>query len=212
MQSEALQENLRRGLFIICWENLLPLIGLNLLFLICCLPIVTIPAAVTALARSLQGCLLGEGHLFRRYKETFPGAFRRTILTGLLFLAAMIGLLYCVAFYIANSAGNIPLMACAIFCVIAFYLVFCLGIYTAQLFAADAEKGRDALRGAVRLLVQSPRLLFTWLFLAFGVLAVLVWFFPYTLPLLATVGFSLSGVFATRGVLPAVIDFIEEGS
>ncbi|MFR5780998.1 MAG: hypothetical protein ACLUEK_03735 [Oscillospiraceae bacterium] len=39
--------------FRLCWDNLLTLIGLNLLFLICCVPLVTLPAALTALAGGL---------------------------------------------------------------------------------------------------------------------------------------------------------------
>ena len=36
--------------FRLCWDNLLTLIGLNLLFLACSLPVVTLPASLTALA------------------------------------------------------------------------------------------------------------------------------------------------------------------
>lgn len=42
--------------FRLCWDNLLTLIGLNLLFLACSLPVVTLPASLTALAGAGQAC------------------------------------------------------------------------------------------------------------------------------------------------------------
>ena len=33
--------------FRLCWDNLLTLIGLNLLFLVCSVPLVTLPASLT---------------------------------------------------------------------------------------------------------------------------------------------------------------------
>ena len=44
--------------FRLCWDNLLTLIGLNLLFLICCVPLVTLPAALTALAGPVSNFVL----------------------------------------------------------------------------------------------------------------------------------------------------------
>ena len=49
--------------FRLCWDNLLTLIGLNLLFLICCVPLVTLPAALTALA-GVRGAMPSRGSIF----------------------------------------------------------------------------------------------------------------------------------------------------
>ena len=63
------------GFLRLCWQKLFWLIVWNLLFLLCCLPVVTAPAAATALACVCQGMLLEEPRLFRRFFRSFRQNF-----------------------------------------------------------------------------------------------------------------------------------------
>lgn len=195
-------ETTQRSFFIICWENLLQLMGLNCCFIICCIPIITIPAAATGLSRACQCCLMEKGHLFREFFRSFRKTLVHAVPIGLLFFAVLFGLFYGIIFYAANSGENIVFLACAIFCMIAFYLAFCTAMFTFHLFAAVEIKALSAVREAVGLMLQSPRLLFTWMALGFGVLAVTIWFFPYTFPVMILLSFSLSAMMTARGVFP----------
>ena len=51
-------ENVEKGLVRQCWRHLFSLMILNLLTLAGCLPVLSIPAALTALSRSCQDLLL----------------------------------------------------------------------------------------------------------------------------------------------------------
>ena len=54
-----MQRDYRTAGFVrLCFEKLLPLMVLNLLFLLTCLPVLTAPAGWTALCRACQSLLL----------------------------------------------------------------------------------------------------------------------------------------------------------
>ena len=65
------------------------LILLNLIFLLCCIPVVTIGPAITALyAVSLRSVRYGDGYVIQTFFRSFKQNFKQS------FVAGMIGLLF----------------------------------------------------------------------------------------------------------------------
>lgn len=73
--------------FRLCVRNLLSLIVLNLLFLLTCLPVLTLPAGWTALSSACQHILLEEKGLYRRFWRDFCRNFFPSLLFGAVFFA-----------------------------------------------------------------------------------------------------------------------------
>jgi uncharacterized membrane protein YesL len=73
-------------------EFLFELIVLNLLTLLCCIPVVTIGVAITALYRSLFDMHQGKGNIIKGYFVAFKDNFRPGLLLGLILI------LFCISF------------------------------------------------------------------------------------------------------------------
>ena len=95
------------------WKNLIHLIKANLMFLLFCLPIMTIPSAITGLYRictdAVQGTTSG---VFRTYISAVKKTFLRSIavftIFGLIFLSAVTGIRFYSAFIQQNVLMIIP--------------------------------------------------------------------------------------------------------
>ena len=75
-----------RRFFYLFWNHAWKLIRLNLLFLACCIPVVTMPAALCAMDRALI-VLVREGNvlLWEEFRDEFKKDFWRSLPLGLLF-------------------------------------------------------------------------------------------------------------------------------
>ena len=85
------------------WNHAWKLIRLNLLFLACCIPVVTMPAALCAMDRALI-VLVREGNvlLWEEFRDEFKKDFWRSLPLGLLFG----GLLFLGYFLLSLGMGN----------------------------------------------------------------------------------------------------------
>lgn len=73
------------------WREFFSLIKLNLLFIVSCLPIVTIPAALTAMNRITVTMVRDRNYfMLHDYMDAFKRDFWTSLLSGLLFLVAFI--------------------------------------------------------------------------------------------------------------------------
>ena len=183
--------------FRLCWDNLLTLIGLNLLFLICSVPLVTLPAALTALAGAGQALLDGEGGALRRFLRVFRRELFRAMPAGVwgcLFYRCFAGLLSTVL---------------SVFCLVCAYIVFCAGAYCLNMLARVELGFAGLLHNSFALVFMCPRPLFTWLLLAFILPLAGAFLLPHSVPLLALLLISASGLAAARGTLHAVCEFVE---
>lgn len=189
------------GFLKLCWEELLTLIELNLLFLLCCCPVFTIPAAITALSRACQDCLLGKGQLFRAFLHSFRRNLTAALPLGGVFLVMPAGLLYGCVFYYRLAAGNFLWLICSLFCLIGAYVLFCASALGFHIIARVELTAGAAVRDAFVLLFLHPQLLFTWLLLAVLIPAAAVWLFPGTLPVLLLLTWALSALASARGTV-----------
>lgn len=193
--------------FRLCWDELPTLMGLNLLFLLCAAPLLTLPAALTALAGASQALLEGERGALRRFLRVFRRELLRAVPAGLAVLlpeaAAVWGCLFYRAF-----AGLLP-TALSAFCLVCAYVIYCAGACCFNMLAR-VELGFAALvRNSFVLVLMFPRRLFTWPLLSFILLLAGALLLPHSAPLMLLLGFSVSGLAAARGTLPAVREYVE---
>lgn len=85
------------------------LIFLNLLTLVCSLPVITAGAAFTALYYSVDRLRQQEGHLFRAYFQSFKLNFRQATILWLILLVIGIGIVLCLFYY--TQAENLIFVA-----------------------------------------------------------------------------------------------------
>lgn len=197
-----MEENITEtSFFRMCWDNLLSLVGLNLLFFLVCVPIVTMPAGVAALCRACQDIILGKAHPFRCFFRSFKQNFFSVIPYGLIYTGVMGGFLYGCVFYWQAIQDEEVWMVCAILCAIMAYIWFCVGGIGYQIIARVNLRTIDVVRNSFVLLMENPRLVFTWELLSFLVPAITTWFFPRSFPAGLLLSASLSCMAAARGTL-----------
>ena len=160
------------------------LLKLNLLFLTACIPIVTVPMAVTAGLRITSSLAAGkQPPLWRAFCSAFFGEWKRALACGwaLTLLQALAGFgVYAYAVMMeANPLALLPLIAAALI----FAALFSFSLYFYSMLAMCRLSLQDMLRNALILAVSER-----WRNLVATLAAVLcggasVLFFPVTLPL-----------------------------
>lgn len=198
------QSYLQTGFLRLCWEKLFWLIVFNLLFLLCCVPVLTIPAAVTALSAACQGLLLEQPQPVRRFFRSFAENFIPSLPLGLLLIAAPGALCYGCVFYGQSAQGAGFLTVLSMFCLIWVFLSFCVGSFAFQMLARVKLKPSAVLRNAFLLTFMQARAVIGWMVLSLFLLVVIWLLFPYSLPWIVLLGGALPCFAAARGTLPII--------
>ena len=197
-----MQEGYRSAGFVrLCFEKLLPLVVLNLLFLLTCFPVLTASAGWTALCSACQGLLLDEKQPYRRFWSAFRINFLPSLPLGVIFFAGPAVILYGCWFYFRLSEGTGFAVAISCFCLICGYLLWCAGSFAFSMLARVKLKFSALLKNAFALTFRFPRL-------AFALTAAVVLLLPYSFPWLALLGAALPCFAASRGVLPVIDDLV----
>ena len=180
------------------------LIMLNLLTILCCLPVVTIGAALTALNTAAIKIVRGEETApVKDYFRAFRVNFKNGTVLGLIFL-----LVFAVLIVDYLAAGNAAPILRPVIAAIAL-LVLMLGQYAFAMLARYENTLRGTLKNALLLSVgYFPRTL------AMAVFAVILWllaiqFLRYGAPILFLFGFSLP-CYVTVLLLRKVFDNLEK--
>lgn len=194
--------------FRLCWDNLLTLIGLNLLFLACSVPLVTLPASLTALAGAGQALLESEGGALRRFLRVFRRELFRAMPAGFVMLLLEAAAVWGCLFYRGAFEGLLP-TALSVFCLVCAYIVFCAGAYCFNMLTRVELGFAGLVKNSFALVFVCPRPLFTWLLLSFILLLAGLFLLPHSIPILVLLLFSSSGLAAARGTLPAVCEYVE---
>ena len=204
-----MHEDYRSAGFVrLCFEKLLPLVVLNLLFLLTCLPVLTAGAGWTALCSACQGLLLDEKQPYRRFWRAFRANFLPSLPLGVIFFAGPAAVLYGCWFYFRLSEGTGIAAAISCFCLVCSYLLWCVGAFAFSMLARVELKLSALLKNAFTLTFRFPRLALGWLLLSFALTAAVVLLLPYSFPWLALLGAALPCFAASRGVLPVIDDLV----
>lgn len=180
-------------------ENLWELVQLNLLFLLTCVPLVTIGPALTALDACFSDILQKQRRdepILPRYFAAFRSRFLAALPWGLALLAGSFVLGFALFWYGSLASGSwlyVPFTALSLL-----GLIFFLGILS-HLFLLLAEGGMEAgetslpKAAALRALTRMKQTL-TGLAAAFILLAAQLLLLPATVPLLLSLGLSVPGL------------------
>lgn len=115
-----------------CFDKVADVLCLSLLWLFCCLPVVTVGAASTALYDCVSRCVRGdEPEVYRRFFRTFRDSFKLSALCTLIFGAALVLLAAGYRFISVLAQDNHPLLVWA---AVYYVLIACVLGYLCWLF------------------------------------------------------------------------------
>lgn len=185
------------------------LIGANVLFWLCCLPVVTIPAALRALSRVTVLLLRDQPFdLWPEWKSAFCAEFLRTTAIGA-GAAAVGGLLVCgIRFYGLAMREN-GLLAAPMLLLALTLAVLVMALFSLfPLLACSELKGSSLFRSALLLtLLRLPQNLAALASIA--ALAGIYWLlYPNTAVLLPSLLFSLGALFAGMAAWPGMAKYV----
>ena len=185
------------------------LLELNLLFLLCCIPIVTIGPAIAGFTYILRN-YADERPTFLMYDffEAFRKNWKQSTGLFLLDLAVSAVVILSLIFYWKNADEGawifLPLGICLLMMVVMFFMRF-----YAYLMAVTVElKFRHILKNALIFAFLGLRTNVITTFFILLIAFPLVWFFPYTVPVILLIGLSTAGFIAVYNSYPYIIRYI----
>lgn len=193
---------LQTGFVRLCWQKLFHLMVLNVLFLLCSVGVLTVPAALAALFCGCQALLTEAPHPFRSFFRTFRESLPGALPLGLLFPLAPAALGYGCLFYVQNAAQQPLFTACAVFCLLWCCLTALCACFAYGMYARVNLSPWAAIKNSFVLLFRGHA--FGWLLAALLLAALPGAMLPYTLPELVLLGASLPCFAASRGTLPVL--------
>ena len=148
------------------------LIIANVLFWLCCLPVVTVGASLAALHKITQSIVLGEdGGVVKPFFRAFRDNFRQATLGWLVTVVFLAGLVADLLLAQSYLTGN-SLLVCKWLCAVVGVVVLSIGEYYFQLVVRYENSIRQhAMNAAILALVKLPR---TVLMVALTLLPLLV--------------------------------------
>lgn len=178
--------------FYLLWNHAWKLIGVNLLFILFSLPVITLPAALCAMNRVLIKLVRDSNvFLWEEFRDEFKGDFLRSLPLGLLFG----GLLFLGYFLLSLGMGNYTSLIGMMFFALGLVLLFfslSRAIYAFLMRAMFSLKNRDILKNAnIMAAARGGRGLIATAIVLIGFLLAFL-FFPYSLAVVILFGFSLT--------------------
>lgn len=171
----------------ILFSNFWRLIGLNLIFVLFSLPVVTLPAALCGANRVCM-LLIRNGYCFLwgDFYEEFRRSFRRSLLPGLLFGVLLFAGYYAMSLGLTN--GGLPLWSMLFWAtgLAAAAAGLCWGSYFFALVSLLDQENGAVLKNARLLCMLSPGRSLAVLALILGTGFVLAMLMPFSLMLLVT--------------------------
>ncbi len=199
-----------RAFFHVIKEYWVDLVKLNLIFVVCCIPVVTIPAALCALCGAIYRMEKGQPvRVFREFLRDVKRNFLRAMAPGLVAVVGLtlflIGMHRCVVSLSAGS-GTIPLL---IVLLLMLYVVFSISMYSIPMAAVlDLRMGAIFKNAFILMLSRGTSNLLA-LLLVLLLTGVLVATSPFTLPFLLCTHISLCGLIsmscAEKGIAQCTI-------
>lgn len=202
-----------RRFFELLLSNCGALLKANLLFLLGCLPIVTIPVSLFALNRTVLQTVLDQPvKCLRIYGETFRQYWKQSYLAFLLTAVPMVCAGYGMRFYIANAI-SMPLLFLPFLVCSTVFLVTLLSSGCLYGLLASGKSLKEALRLALTLGIARPQRTVPAALFHYGLLLLALLFFPLSGLYLLILGFALpcmSGNFFLRVILRPFIFINDE--
>lgn len=163
------------------------MIILNLLTVICCIPIVTVGAAVSALYDATGRLVRDEGGVYRGYFRALVSNFKQGTVIWLIVLATGLLLGYSLIFYVSNDMMALIVMAAVLVLLWAVTVAWVFPLqarfendvkttFKNALFCGIGYLPRSVLMSVINLLPWGLLIFWTNAFLQLGVVWFVVWF------------------------------------
>lgn len=173
--------------------TLFDLVILNLLYVLCCIPVVTIGAATTALYAAILALLHDEGHLYTLFLRSFFGRFKQATVCWLLWLVVVaiaaadliiIGLFW-------NYAGKMIAIGLV---VLILFLLFSTGSWLFPLLVTGGNFKIKLTNAFALSMQQLPKTLIICIINALPVILMLCWTYGFLMMfwVYLLIGFALS--------------------
>jgi hypothetical protein len=180
------------------------LVLVNILFLLCCIPVITIPAALTALNRYLIKILrIGYGFSLLDYTLEFKKTLLKSIPLGL-----MVGVICFYGYYLLSLANNFqPGAQQNMISGIGFGVLsvgFLLGAYVFVLAAMLDLAGKHLLKNAAILMIMEWKTSLLLELVIWGMGFAMLAFAPYSIIIVLPIGFSMQQLAVCALINPVV--------
>lgn len=196
----------RKGFRLFCWNlwyNLIPLMIVNFLFVLLCIPVVTAGPACAALSRIC--CLLASEQPFiyplREFWDTFRNSFRQGFASGALGIGYLVAVSYC--FWLLDQQGNTSLLLRLILLLALLAFSMCMMYVFAQIAMLKLPL-KKIFDNAVRLMLVRLKESVAALLLGSAVVLVPLYFMPVTLLLYLALLFSASALVSCSLIWPGI--------
>lgn len=197
------------------WREFFPLIKLNLLFLLTCIPVVTIPASLTAMNRITVAMVRDRNYfMLSDYWDAFKRDFWRSLLAGIL-LAAALGIfgLSTWFYYMLAQASNKFFLAFAGVSLGLLLTAFGGAVYFFPMLAMVELPTKKLLLNSMIMTYSCFKRSLPAIVLTLGLLFVGVGLLPFSIPFVALIMFSLtsmtSNFFIVRSIETVVLGMEE---
>ncbi len=181
-----------RRFFQIISQETAALLKLNLMFLLSCLPVVTIPPAFLALHRLARSLVAGRAvRCWPQFREVFQKEWKKAY--GAFFLTAvpLAGAGYGAGFYLGFASANALFYVPFMFCATVFLVVLLAAGYLYGLLADGRPLAKETVLLAVKLGLGKPLRSILAALCWYGPLAAGVLWFPLSGLYLLLIGFSI---------------------
>ena len=171
--------------------NCAALLKANVLFVLCCIPIVTVPIGIFALNRVMLRIVLDQPvKSLQIFGETFRRGWKQSYLAFFLTAVPLICGGYGMWFYITRVASN-PLLFLLFLVCSTIFLAALLSSVCLYGFLTSGKSLQEALRLALVIGIGKPKRTIPCALLLYGFLAVAVLAFPISALYLLLIGFAL---------------------
>lgn len=194
----------------ILWREFFPLLKLNLLFLLSCVPIVTIPAAITAMSRLTVTMVRDKNYfMLSDYWAAFKRDFGRSLLAGVVFLIGfgLFGLSTWFYFMLSQTAGKffLILSGCSLCLLLTVYIT---ALYFFPMLAMVELPTLTLLKNSCILAYTCFKRTVPATLLGVLLLFISVGLFPYSLVFVVTLSFSLGALIGCFFVVSPIEEHI----
>ena len=185
--------------------KILLLITLNLLFILTCIPLFTIPASITSMQKVIQRVISPSDHPanMKVYFSTFKANFIQSSLFGIPIMILMMGIGYGVYFYYLNS-DSILLLVLSIFSILLFLILYTASMIAYQMLPSVELSMKALIKNSFILTFSYPKTSLFGAIISLIIVGTGVWFFPYSTPLLLLIVFSFSSFVSTFIIYPLI--------
>lgn len=202
-------------------DGLFTLAKWNFLFVICCLPVVTVAPAVAALLNCTNLQVTDDRPQFKASKwffASFKAACRKMLVPGLMFTVANIMLVFGLGFYLKMTSVSFVYVPMASISLLAILLIWAVAVHAFPMMfdVTDFDEGTvtttensigEIIKQAVPMAFAKAKGTMVAVMLGFAVIAVQLLFLPASIPVVLVLGFAVPAqIAALAHTEPEIID------